>query len=377
MKIAKDGDHKRFFKASCDNCGADRGYKRVIVAKQLCRKCATRKSGRKRAIHIYNNVDYKDFIEVNASTKTNKKRISLKYRTKCTICDKDKGYSRAKDFKKPCLSCSRKIAHKNMNPKTKKAMLKKISCTQRKINIKDFDGFSTPEHEKARNKFKSKNLSEQCFSNANYTCDVYGVRNIELHAHHLNSWARYTDQRFDINNLVCMSSEAHKSFHYVYGNGAINPVTAEQYKLFKNNIAYLIKCKQILYLIAGAPSAGKSWICNQLTDHFNYVSYDNVPKWRHIFELLKNNNKPLLYDPTIKVSTFIKRYGHIFNIHLLVIQETEDTLNRRIIAREGKITKTIKRRINRMKILAKHAEFTGTSNEILNYLNKKAQDLQS
>lgn len=368
IKVAKNGDKSRYYKVTCDKCGADRGYKRAKYANIMCRKCATRKSGRKRAIHIYDNVNYNDFIEVSAYTKNTPKRISLKYKTKCIICKKDKGYSRPKDFKKSCLSCARKSVHKNMHPNTKKITAQKISCTQRNIDIEKFNGFSTSEKERAKNKFKNDRLSEKCLSNANYTCDVFGVRCVELHAHHKNSWAHFPDQRYDINNLVCLSNDAHKSFHYIYGKGTTSPVTEEQYETFKADMLKLIKIKQDLYLISGAPASGKSWVCGQLADKFNYISYDGMPKWRHIFELLKANNKPLLYDPTIKISTFIKRYGHLFNVHLIVIQESESVINERMVNRGGKITDTIKLRIKRMNTLAKSAIFSGTSSQVLEYL---------
>ena len=141
-----------------------------------------------------------------------------------------------------------------------------------------------------------------------------------------------------------------------------------QYEEFKALINKHKQVRQDLYLIAGAPASGKSWICNQLKHKYNYISFDGVNKNYHIYELLINNDKPLLYDPTFKVSTFIKRYGHLFKIHKIIIRESQSTIEKRMLKRDGKITNTIQKRIKRMETLSKDAEFIGTSHEVLDYL---------
>jgi hypothetical protein len=354
--IVKNG--RRLFKMTCDACGANRGYKRNTKSKidAWCRSCSQQGVDDEKD---FPNVDFKDFVE-NTRSKA--------YKTTCISCKKSKGYALKKDTLKPCLSCAAKIRHTSM-AKDKKELTKiKISCTQRNISIEDFNDFSTEVKEKERSKFKQSGLRKQCYENANYTCDLYGIKGCELNVHHLDSWDNNEEGRFELDNLVCLSEPAHKVFHKKYGKGSN---TRFQYEEFKKEVnSYTVRSKQDLFIIAGCPASGKSWACEQLKDKFNYVPYDGINKDLHIYELLKNNDKPLLFDPTIKVSTFIKRIGHLFNIRLIVIIESEGVINSRMISRGGKITDTIKRRIKRMNNLVKKAEFSGTSDQVLEYLKK-------
>jgi len=244
----------------------------------------------------------------------------------------------------------------------------KLSCINRGITAEKFNGFTTAISKAERTKFDDSGVRQQCYENANYRCNIYNC-NDKLNAHHLNSWHTHKEERFDINNLVCLSKQAHKTFHRIYGN---KNNTKEQYEEFKVLITERQKIKQDLYLIAGAPASGKSWVCNQLTKDFSYVSFDGINKNYHVYELLMNNSKPLLYDPTFKISTFTKRYGHLFNIHWGFIKEDLEVIESRMRQRNGKITDTVVKRIKRISKLSEKAEFIGTSVEVLEYLKKKA-----
>lgn len=341
------------------------------------------------------------------------KKYDYKYAVKCLSCGKDKGYV-FDPRPKMCKSCAGKISHSSVSSETKEKMSTskmgsipwnkgkvniyskeakikmgkrwrgksannknvpmpedqkiKLSCVNRGIDVEEFDDFTTPKSKRERAKFDDSNIRQQCYESVNYTCDLYGAKGDILNAHHLDSWHDNEDRRFDLDNLVCLSESAHKTFHNKYGN---KNNTKEQYEEFKNEIEGYKRNKQDLFLIAGCPASGKSWVCNQLTDKFNYVSYDKVNKNYHVYELLKNNSKPLLYDPTIKISTFTKRYRHLFNVRLIVIVEPEEVIKQRMLSRGGQITDTIKRRIKRMCNLSKDCEFSGTSNEVLEYLKIK------
>lgn len=128
--------------------------------------------------------------------------------------------------------------------------------------------------------------------------------------------------------------------------------------------------KPIVYMVCGVSGAGKSWVCDQLTDKFYYVSYDNNRKNKHIDLLLNNTtDKPALYDPMIKISTFIKRNSFQFDIRPVFIIEKEEVVRERLEGRGGEFTPYIITRMNAMnKRNAKYGIFSGTSQEVLDYL---------
>lgn len=129
-----------------------------------------------------------------------------------------------------------------------------------------------------------------------------------------------------------------------------------------------------IYMLIGAPASGKSWVCNQILDQFEYISYDKNIKKNHLKLLRALSKKPKLYDPTFKISTIIRRHSDEFNFHIICIKETEDVLKERIANRGGKMTDTIMKRNKQVeKRYIKYGStksFIGTSTEVLEYLKK-------
>lgn len=131
----------------------------------------------------------------------------------------------------------------NKNKHMKLQQKIKLSCINRSINILDFDDFTMKQSKRERCKFDNSGLKNKCFQLANFKCDITGKFGGKLNAHHLNGWNKFIDQRFELDNLVCLSEEIHKEFHIKYGckNNTLEQyqefkkAKLEEFSLFKNN----------------------------------------------------------------------------------------------------------------------------------------------
>jgi hypothetical protein len=134
------------------------------------------------------------------------------------------------------------------------------------------------------------------------------------------------------------------------------------------SVKQFINAMSDLFIVAGAPGSGKSHVCEQLTN-VNYVSHDHTPRKAVPAKIAEGvaGSRPVVYDPTVKVSTTLKVFPQG---RLVVIDEPEDVIRRRLTARGGAFTDSVGRRIKRMKSLSRRAEFTGTSEQVLAYLKR-------
>lgn len=224
--IIKDG--RKNVKCFCPSCGIDRGYHRENRSDRKCRNCYN--------ISKIGVEDKQLYPNVNFNTPLIIKGCATRYQTNCIQCGKDKGYLTRKCFTKPCLSCTSKNNKIGMTEETLLNSKIKISCTLQEIPIEEFSGFVTPERKKLRSEFSDSGLKQECIRKSNYTCDISGKRGGDLQVHHKNAWLSFPDERYDIDNLVCLSEEVHKKFHKLYGSGKN---TKEQYEEFKANFNLL------------------------------------------------------------------------------------------------------------------------------------------
>jgi hypothetical protein len=71
-----------------------------------------------------------------------------------------------------------------------------------------------------------------------YTCVICGRKGVALNSHHLNAWADYPAERYDVDNGVCLCQTCHDKFHDTYGKGKN---TIAQFKEFEIIMGVLIK----------------------------------------------------------------------------------------------------------------------------------------
>ena len=104
-----------------------------------------------------------------------------------------------------------------------------LSAALQHIPVEEWTGYVATETQLARNKTEYSDWRNAVFTRDNYTCRCCGARNergsgksVYLHAHHLESFAKNPELRFDINNGVTLCKECHDprfegSFHNLYG----------------------------------------------------------------------------------------------------------------------------------------------------------------
>lgn len=85
---------------------------------------------------------------------------------------------------------------------------------------------------RTRNHVKHAEWRNQVLQRCNYTCDISGKIGGSLQAHHLNGWAWFPKERYDINNGVALSIREHILFHDWLGGISVK-CTREDYEIYK------------------------------------------------------------------------------------------------------------------------------------------------
>lgn len=52
-----------------------------------------------------------------------------------------------------------------------------------------------------------------------YRCQVCSKRGGRIHAHHMNAWSYFIEQRYDLKNGVTLCTFCHDKFHSIFGKG--------------------------------------------------------------------------------------------------------------------------------------------------------------
>lgn len=72
----------------------------------------------------------------------------------------------------------------------------------------------------------------------NYACVICNRKGIALNSHHLNAWADFPAERYDVGNGVTLCLFHHDDFHAKYGKGSN---TEAQFKEYREISELLIK----------------------------------------------------------------------------------------------------------------------------------------
>lgn len=135
---------------------------------------------------------------------------------------------------------------------------------------------------------------------------------------------------------------------------------------------------QPIYLVIGVPGSGKSWVCEQLTDKFEYVHHDGFIYLKQpgaylnaIMEAIPTATKPLLIEAPFSISQTMDplvKAGHKV-IPVFIIEEDKVVAERYSQRDKKPIPKGHLTRMQTYKQRAKEWDaFQGTSSEVFKYL---------
>lgn len=135
-----------------------------------------------------------------------------------------------------------------------------------------------------------------------------------------------------------------------------------------------------IFMVIGCPGSGKSWVCDQLKDIFDYVHHDlfvGMAGGTYVNEILKrsqNAKRPLLIEAPFSISQIkdpLEQMG--FQIEPVFIQEDPGVITERYLKREKK--EIPKGHLTRQQTYNSRADewkaFKGTSSQVLEHLKAK------
>jgi uridine kinase len=135
-----------------------------------------------------------------------------------------------------------------------------------------------------------------------------------------------------------------------------------------------------IYLVVGVPGSGKTWVCEQLKEKFDYLKHDDYisagqKAYVHAAGRLADfSEKPVLIETPFSVSQIyepLMRQG--YRVIPVFIIETDEVVSKRYKDREGK--DIIPGHLSRVRTYIDRARemkcFSGTSSEVLSHLRSK------
>lgn len=109
--------------------------------------------------------------------------------------------------------------------------LKDIMKNKTGDRANNWKGGLTSEYSKDRASKKCQIWKKSVFERDNYTCQICkDDRGGNLNAHHINSFHKCKDLRFDINNGITLCKTCHQKFHKIFG---FKNNTKNQFEIFK------------------------------------------------------------------------------------------------------------------------------------------------
>ena len=81
-------------------------------------------------------------------------------------------------------------------------------------NSRNWKGGITNKNRLIRWSKKNKEFKKRIFERDDYTCQICGKCGGDLNCHHIKSWAKYPDLRFDEDNVITLCVKCHREIHF-------------------------------------------------------------------------------------------------------------------------------------------------------------------
>lgn len=203
IKIRLNGKKDALYKCYCDSCGLERGYFAKNLANRNCNSCAAK-----------------------LKMSTLSLQVKIMRSKKAQSCRKNTAISQ---------QTREKISKANTGKTHTLERRIKASALRQGLSIDDWSDFEYNKEDVKRSKYKSEKFCLKVYEHYDFTCVKCNKRGGRLHAHHLNNWKEHVDQRYDMENIVCLCVECHRLFHSIYGT---RNNTKQQFEEFKE-ISYV------------------------------------------------------------------------------------------------------------------------------------------
>ncbi|MGG0684165.1 HNH endonuclease [Bacillus licheniformis] len=149
----------------------------------------------------------------------------------CILLTEEKEYhSRDQKLSYICACGKRESVSFHSFKKTKKRCHECFNQSKRGSNHYNYNHDKTVEERMLGRKYEDYYLwVKSVYERDGYTCQICGLDNCKLNAHHLDSYDWCIDGRTELENGVTLCVDCHKNFHEIYGYGSNTKWQFEEY----------------------------------------------------------------------------------------------------------------------------------------------------